>query len=195
MFNRIKKAIFRDSRVPGEASPSLLSQGPVSEWAATRGLSFSQSASGSTVSMQGKVAGRPWRLELGRPTRDYINGEELRAHAEEIVRERLAPERTALFHAMVEQARRVVRERENTRFERTRAFGVIRRLFTAMGSRLAEAGGVASGKSTVSAILAELGAVVIDADVIAREVVEPGGRRSHGRPRARPHPRRAVGGA
>ena len=82
MFNRIKKAIFRDSRVPAEASPSLLSQGPVSEWAATRGLSFSQSASGSTVSMQGKVAGRPWRLELGRPTRNYINGEELRARAE-----------------------------------------------------------------------------------------------------------------
>jgi dephospho-CoA kinase len=35
-------------------------------------------------------------------------------------------------------------------------------------------GGVASGKSTVSAILAELGAVVIDADLIAREVVARG---------------------
>jgi dephospho-CoA kinase len=35
-------------------------------------------------------------------------------------------------------------------------------------------GGVASGKSTVSAILAELGAVVIDADKLAREVVAPG---------------------
>jgi len=35
-------------------------------------------------------------------------------------------------------------------------------------------GGVASGKSTVSAILRELGAVVIDADVLAREVVAPG---------------------
>jgi len=35
-------------------------------------------------------------------------------------------------------------------------------------------GGVASGKSTVSAILAELGAVVIDADLLAREVVAPG---------------------
>jgi dephospho-CoA kinase len=33
---------------------------------------------------------------------------------------------------------------------------------------------VASGKSTVSAILAELGAVVIDADLLAREVVAPG---------------------
>jgi dephospho-CoA kinase len=35
-------------------------------------------------------------------------------------------------------------------------------------------GGIGSGKSTVSRALAELGAVVIDADVIAREVVEPG---------------------
>jgi dephospho-CoA kinase len=35
-------------------------------------------------------------------------------------------------------------------------------------------GGVASGKSTVSAMLDELGAVVIDADVLAREAVAPG---------------------
>jgi dephospho-CoA kinase len=35
-------------------------------------------------------------------------------------------------------------------------------------------GGIGSGKSTVSAMLAERGAVVIDADVVAREVVEPG---------------------
>jgi len=33
---------------------------------------------------------------------------------------------------------------------------------------------VASGKSSVSAILAELGAVVVDADLLAREVVAPG---------------------
>lgn len=35
-------------------------------------------------------------------------------------------------------------------------------------------GGIASGKSVVSARLAERGAVVVDADVLAREVVEPG---------------------
>jgi dephospho-CoA kinase len=37
-------------------------------------------------------------------------------------------------------------------------------------------GGIASGKSTVSAILRELGAVVIDSDQIAREVVAKGTR-------------------
>jgi dephospho-CoA kinase len=35
-------------------------------------------------------------------------------------------------------------------------------------------GGIASGKSVVAAQLADLGAVVVDADVLAREVVEPG---------------------
>ena len=35
-------------------------------------------------------------------------------------------------------------------------------------------GGIATGKSTVDALLRELGGVIIDADVLAREVVEPG---------------------
>jgi dephospho-CoA kinase len=35
-------------------------------------------------------------------------------------------------------------------------------------------GGIGSGKSTVAARFAELGALVIDADALAREVVEPG---------------------
>jgi dephospho-CoA kinase len=39
---------------------------------------------------------------------------------------------------------------------------------------IALTGGIGSGKSTVSARLAELGAVVVDADKLAREVVEPG---------------------
>lgn len=40
--------------------------------------------------------------------------------------------------------------------------------------RIGLTGGIGSGKSTVSALLAERGAVVVDADRIAREVVEPG---------------------
>ncbi len=35
-------------------------------------------------------------------------------------------------------------------------------------------GGIGAGKSTVASLLADRGAVVIDADVVAREVVEPG---------------------
>jgi dephospho-CoA kinase len=40
--------------------------------------------------------------------------------------------------------------------------------------RVGLTGGIASGKSTVADALAERGAVIIDADVLAREVVEPG---------------------
>ena len=40
--------------------------------------------------------------------------------------------------------------------------------------RVGLTGGIGSGKSTVSRRLAELGAVVIDSDVLAREVVAPG---------------------
>ena len=40
--------------------------------------------------------------------------------------------------------------------------------------RIGLTGGIGSGKSTVSRLLGERGAVVVDADVIAREVVAPG---------------------
>ena len=39
---------------------------------------------------------------------------------------------------------------------------------------IALTGGIASGKSTIAKRLGELGAVVVDADALAREVVEPG---------------------
>ena len=40
--------------------------------------------------------------------------------------------------------------------------------------KVALTGGIGSGKSTVAGFLAERGAVVVDADAIAREIVEPG---------------------
>ncbi|WP_066912790.1 dephospho-CoA kinase [Millisia brevis] len=40
--------------------------------------------------------------------------------------------------------------------------------------RIGLTGGIGSGKSTVARTFAELGATIVDADVIAREVVEPG---------------------
>ncbi|WP_246227099.1 dephospho-CoA kinase [Propioniciclava coleopterorum] len=43
-----------------------------------------------------------------------------------------------------------------------------------MTGRIALTGGIASGKSAVADLLAERGAIIIDADVLAREVVEPG---------------------
>ena len=40
--------------------------------------------------------------------------------------------------------------------------------------RLGLTGGIASGKSTVSAMLRELGFPVLDADSMAHELIEPG---------------------
>jgi hypothetical protein len=82
MFDRIKKAFQRDPKERSGSVPSRHSHAPVSEWAASRGMTLSGGALGSAVTMQGKVGGRSWRMELGRPTRDYISGEELRARAE-----------------------------------------------------------------------------------------------------------------
>ena len=42
------------------------------------------------------------------------------------------------------------------------------------GPRVGLTGGIASGKSTVASLLGERGALVVDADALAREVVEPG---------------------
>lgn len=47
---------------------------------------------------------------------------------------------------------------------------------TARGPVVGLTGGIASGKSTVGAHLAELGAMVVDADQLAREVTAPGSR-------------------
>ncbi len=84
MFDRIKKA-FSSPPVKDEgeaATPSQLAHGPMSEWAGTQGFAMSLQGDGQTVALEGKVGGRTWRMEAGRPTRNYIRGEELRARAD-----------------------------------------------------------------------------------------------------------------
>jgi len=82
MFDRIKKAFSRDSSKPQEDAPSQMPHGPMSEWAGTQGFAFSVDGDGQGVVLEGKIGGKPWRLQRGRPTRDYIVGEEVRARAE-----------------------------------------------------------------------------------------------------------------
>lgn len=84
MFDRLKKAFQRESkeRIDGVPSSQGSLQGHVSEWAASRGMTFSGGTLGSAMSMQGKVGGKSWKMELGKPSRDYISGQELRARAE-----------------------------------------------------------------------------------------------------------------
>lgn len=82
MFNRIKKALSRSVPQPREGPPSQVAHGPVSEWAGTQGFAFSVDSAGHGIALEGKVSGKPWRLQLGRPTRNYIIGEEVRARGE-----------------------------------------------------------------------------------------------------------------
>ena len=84
MFDRIKKALFRPGQEPADAAGenSQMAHGPVSEWAGTQGFAFSVDGTGQGIALEGKVSGKPWRLQLGRPSRKYIFGEEVRARAE-----------------------------------------------------------------------------------------------------------------
>jgi hypothetical protein len=80
MFDRFKRALSRHAK--GEAVAPNSQLGQVSEWAATQGFGLSVAGSGQGIALEGKVGGKPWRLQLGSPSRNYIRGEEVRARAE-----------------------------------------------------------------------------------------------------------------
>jgi hypothetical protein len=84
MFDRIRKAFSREGQGRDDAAGpnSQLGHGPVSEWAGTHGFTFSTDAAGKGMALEGQVSGKPWRLQLGRPSRKYMRGEEIRARAE-----------------------------------------------------------------------------------------------------------------
>ena len=76
---------------------------------------------------------------LGRcQTLDAARQPAVRQRAEETVRRSLKrrPARRAVFAWVLRNARRRVRDRENLRFERTRLFGRVRRIFLEIGRRL-----------------------------------------------------------
>ncbi len=65
---------------------------------------------------------------------------EIRRAAEARVRASLRGPRRSVFLGVLRRTRERVRDRENLRFERTRVFGVVRRIFVGIGARLAGAG-------------------------------------------------------
>lgn len=65
---------------------------------------------------------------------------EIRRAAEARVRASLGGPRRGVFMGVLRRTRERVRDRENLRFERTRVFGVVRRIFVGIGARLAGAG-------------------------------------------------------
>jgi hypothetical protein len=87
MFDRLKKVFGKDSTAEKQVSTSTPaaqsgSPDPVSEWAATQGFHFSSLSAGAAFTLQGQSGGKPWRMEVGRPSRKYIQGNELRGRAE-----------------------------------------------------------------------------------------------------------------
>jgi hypothetical protein len=102
MFNSLKNALglggakskSTDSKSDTQSLGTSTGMGPsskVSEWAGLQGLAFSQRRDGrGGYHVEGKVGGKVWRLEQGQPSRDFIQGTELRARAELGVREDVA---------------------------------------------------------------------------------------------------------
>ena len=75
MFDRIKKAFSRPPREDDKETVGPTSQiaaGALSEWASTRGFGFSASDNGGALGLEGKIRGKRWRMELGRPSRNFI---------------------------------------------------------------------------------------------------------------------------
>ena len=90
MFERIKKALSREAPPADSGPPSQVTYGPVSEWAVQHGFGSSLQPDGHTVVINGSVSGKPWRMEVGNPTRNYIRGDEMRARADLGLHEELA---------------------------------------------------------------------------------------------------------
>jgi rifampicin phosphotransferase len=89
----------------------------------------------------GHLAGRGQR-EMEQSVASDAPEESKRAQAERKVRRMLRwrPARRAIFGFVLAQARARVRDRENLRFERTRVFGRVRRIFVELGRRFAALG-------------------------------------------------------
>jgi hypothetical protein len=78
MFERLRKLSVNAKTVgQNPVQPDALSA-----WAGAHGFSLAAAGEGRGFSLTGTVGGKPWRLECGRSSRDYILGEELRARAE-----------------------------------------------------------------------------------------------------------------
>jgi hypothetical protein len=84
MFDRFKKALSQRARNKGDsaAPSSQFAPGAVSEWAATQGFGLSFDSTAQQVALEGSIRGKPWRMQLGSPSREYIRGEEVRGRAQ-----------------------------------------------------------------------------------------------------------------
>jgi rifampicin phosphotransferase len=81
-----------------------------------------------------------WRQGATDPEAGRVREAGIRGLAEARVARRLQGARRWLFRRVLGQARARIRDRENLRFERTRVFGVVRRIFIGFGHAMVRAG-------------------------------------------------------
>jgi pyruvate,water dikinase len=83
--------------------------------------------------------------------------EKLRTQAEDRVAQKLggSPLRRAVFGWVLRETRKRVRDRENLRFERTRLFGRVRRIYVELGKRFHAAGRIAEPRDVFYLVVEE----------------------------------------
>lgn len=90
MFDRLKKIFGRAEPVAPASQLSRQETAQVSEWAQKHGLTCTDAMApagqarreGQVFTLNGRVKGKPWRLECGVPSRDFIPGQELRGRSD-----------------------------------------------------------------------------------------------------------------
>lgn len=81
MFEQLRKA-FGLNNHPKASSQGVATPGQLALWAGAQRWDFAFEGEPDRFVLQGQVVEHPWRLESGAPTRDYIQGTELRVRAE-----------------------------------------------------------------------------------------------------------------
>jgi len=77
MFARLKRVV-----APSAEHPGLVPADAVLAWAGKQGFDYASAGKDQGLVLSGKILGKPWKLESGASSRDYIRGQELRARAE-----------------------------------------------------------------------------------------------------------------
>lgn len=78
MFDRLRKALG----TPGSGPGRPVTNRDVARWAAKQQLAIVAHSTEGNFDLGGDIHGHPWRLECGAPTRDYVQGLELRGRAD-----------------------------------------------------------------------------------------------------------------
>jgi hypothetical protein len=80
MFKQLRKALGLN---PQPSPPQgIVTPGQLAQWAGAQRWAFAFDGEPDRFVLQGQVVEHPWRLESGAPSRDYMQGTELRVRAE-----------------------------------------------------------------------------------------------------------------